>query len=62
MTQETEKPNAPDPDEAAQGKRKTARKLYQQKIARNPKWRDTTMAAGRGFVIGGAKPPKEVSG
>jgi hypothetical protein len=59
MTQETEKPNAP--DEAAQGKRKTARELH-QKIARNPKWRDTTMATRRSFVIGGAKPPKDVSG
>jgi hypothetical protein len=45
---------------SAQGKRKTARELYG--IARNPKGRDSTMAVGRSFVIGGPKPPMEVSG
>jgi hypothetical protein len=53
---EIEKPDVsdlPPPDG-----RPTAREVYQQKIARNPKWRHTTKA-GRGFIIGGTKPAAE---
>jgi len=56
MTQETEKPNAP--YKPAQGKPKIAREVYQQKIARNSKWHETTMAGG-GYIIGGPKPPEQ---
>jgi hypothetical protein len=56
MTHETEKPNAP--DQSAQEKRKTARELYLDKIAINPRWLDTTMA-GRSFIIGGVRPPQK---
>jgi hypothetical protein len=40
------------------GKRPTAREVYQQEIARNPRWCDTTTAK-RGFIVGGARPSKE---
>ena len=56
MEQETEKPDGQ--DLPPPGRRPTAREVYQQKIARNPRWRDTT-TAGRGFVVGGARPMKE---
>jgi hypothetical protein len=56
MSQETDKPDAP--DQPAQGKRKTARELALEEIARNPKWRDATKR-GRGFIIGGVRPPKD---
>jgi hypothetical protein len=56
MKQETEKPDGQ--DLPPPGRRPTAREVYQQKIAHNPGWRDTT-TAGRGFVVGGARPMKE---
>jgi hypothetical protein len=40
------------------GSEKPARELHQQKIARNPKRRDTS-TAGRGYIVGGAKPPEQ---
>jgi hypothetical protein len=56
MKQEMEKPDGQ--DLPPPGRRPTAREVYQQEIARNPMWRDTT-TAGRGFIIGGARPSKE---
>jgi len=63
----TEPPNVPvkegscsEPDKAPteSAHNKTARERYLEEIARNPKWRDTTKP-GRGFVIGGVKPPEQ---
>jgi hypothetical protein len=56
MKQETETPE--DQDLPPPGKRPTAREVYQQEIARNPRWCDTTTAK-RGFIVGGARPSKE---
>jgi len=56
MTEKTSIPNPPDQPE--QQRRKTARELVLEKIASNPKWRDAT-ERGRGFIIGGVRPPKE---
>jgi hypothetical protein len=56
MKQETKKPE--DKDLPPPGRRPTAREVYQQEIARNPRWRNTT-TAGPGFIIGGARPSKE---
>ena len=56
MIEETSIRNPPDQPE--QQKRKTARELVLEKIASNPKWRDAT-GRGRGFIIGGVRPPKE---
>jgi hypothetical protein len=62
----TEPPNEPGKEESRSDKaptksapNKTVRELYLEKIARNPKWRDTT-EPGRGFVIGGVKPPSQM--
>jgi hypothetical protein len=52
MTQEAEKPNLP--DQPAEGEKKRARELYEQEIADNLMWRDTTTPE-RGFVIGGVR-------
>jgi hypothetical protein len=49
MKQETEKRDGQ--DLPPPGRRPTAREVYQQKIAHNPRWRDTT-TAGHGFIIG----------
>jgi hypothetical protein len=56
MKQETEKPDGQ--DLPPPGRRPTTREVYQQKIAHNPTWRDTT-TAGHGFIIGCATPSKE---
>jgi hypothetical protein len=52
MPQEAEKPNPP--GQPAEQGQKTARELYEQKIADNPKWCDTT-TPGRGFIVGGVR-------
>jgi hypothetical protein len=62
-----EPPRAPGPIESCStcqdaskesARKKSVREWYMEKIAKNPKWRDTTKS-GRGFVIGGAKLPSK---